>query len=53
MIFKNRYCVSTALLIKKHASRELLSFKNPIYREKCGTFTNTINKQTLLRTFKK
>ena len=27
------------LLIKNHASRELLSFKNSIYNEKCGTFT--------------
>ena len=27
------------LLTKNHASRELLIFKNSIYKEKCGTFT--------------
>ena len=26
-------------LNKEHASRELLRFKNSIYKEQCGTFT--------------
>ena len=31
--------VSTALN-KKHDTREILSFKNSIYKRKCGTFTH-------------
>ena len=35
----SRHKNSITALHKKHASREFLSFKNSVYKEKCGTFT--------------
>ena len=60
-ICENRNVIETwlQLLIKKHASRDLLSFKNSVYKEKCGTFTKwesvkeTPSPNNFLRKFKK
>ena len=49
----------TTVLNKKHAPRELLSFKNFIYKEKCGIHKmkeckrNAINKYFFSRKFKR
>ena len=60
-LWKQKHVLKTwlQLLIKKNAFRELSSFKNSIYKRKCGTFTKwesvkeTLSANHFLRTFKK